>query len=148
MKRSLWARISLVIVVVMVMQFLLAANVSAKSPTKELAAGGGRWHLVRWGETLYSIGRRYGVSYWAIARANGIANPSRIYAGTWLYIPYGSPWPPPPPPHPRIYVVRWGDTLTKIARRFGTSVWAICRANNIWNPNYIYVGQRLVIPDC
>jgi LysM repeat protein len=156
MKRSLWVRISVVIVVVMVMQLVLAGNVAAKSPTNQPAAGGGRWHCVRWGETLYSIGRRYGVSYWAIARANGICNPNRIYAGTWLYIPC-SPCPPRPgycpprpcpAPRPRCYIVRCGDTLTRIACRFGTSVWAICRANNIWNPNYIYVGQRLVIPDC
>lgn len=144
MKRSLWMRISLIIVVVMVMQLVLVANAAAKP-----SAAGGRWHLVRWGETLYSIGRRYGVSYWAIARANGIANPSRIYAGTWLYIPPGSPGHPGHrPPGPRVYVVHCGDTLTKIARWYGTSVWAICRANNIWNPNYIYVGQRLIIPDC
>ncbi|MBU0493103.1 MAG: LysM peptidoglycan-binding domain-containing protein [Chloroflexi bacterium] len=86
----------------------------------------------------------YGVSYWAIAQANGIANPSRIYAGTWLYIPYG----PPGPPGPRVYVVRYGDTLSRIAQWYGTTVWAICQANNIWNPNLIYVGQRLIIPGC
>ncbi len=144
MKRSLWVRISLALVVVLVMQLVLAASVSASAPTEKPAAGGGRWHLVRWGETLYSIGRMYGVSYWAIAQANGITNPNRIYAGTWLYIPYG----PPYPPGPRIHIVRYGDTLTKIARWYGTTVWAICRANNIWNPNLIYVGQRLIIPDC
>ncbi len=86
MKRSLWVRISLALVVVLVMQLVLAASVSASAPTEKPAAGGGRWHLVRWGETLYSIGRMYGVSYWAIAQANGITNPNRIYAGTWLYI--------------------------------------------------------------
>jgi spore germination protein len=150
MKKTLM-RISLILAVVMVLQLALAATVAAKEPTnepaKELAAGGsGRWHLVRWGETLYSIGRMYGVSYLAIAQANGIRNPSRIYAGTWLLIPYGAPWPPQP--GPRVYVVRYGDTLSCIARRFGTTVGAICQANHLWNPNRIRVGQRLIIPDC
>jgi LysM repeat protein len=144
MKKTL-VRISLILAVIMVLQLALAATVAAQEPATEPAAVGGRWHLVRWGETLSSIGRMYGVSYLAIAQANGIRNPSRIYAGTWLYIPYG---PPYPPPGPRIYVVRYGDTLSSIARRFGATVGAICQANHLWNPNYIRVGQRLIIPDC
>lgn len=55
----------------------------------------------------------------------------------------------PAPPSggcPRHYTVVAGDNLTAIAARFGTTVSAIARANNIANPNLIYVGQRLVIP--
>lgn len=44
------------------------------------------------------------------------------------------------------YVVQAGDTLTSIAQRFGTTVEAIVRANNISNPNLIFVGQVLTIP--
>lgn len=44
------------------------------------------------------------------------------------------------------YVVQPGDTLSSIAQRFGTTVDAIVRANNITNPNLIYVGQVLTIP--
>jgi LysM repeat protein len=45
------------------------------------------------------------------------------------------------------YTVRAGDTLAKIAARFGVSVQAILAANpQIANPDRIYVGQRLVIP--
>jgi LysM repeat protein len=44
------------------------------------------------------------------------------------------------------YVVRQGDTLSSIASRYGVSSWTLARANGIWNPNYIYVGQTLVIP--
>ncbi len=51
--------------------------------------GGGNRHTVRYGETLYSIGRKYGVSPWAIANANGIRNMNRIYAGQVLRIPSG-----------------------------------------------------------
>lgn len=47
-----------------------------------------RWHVVRWGETLWGIARMYGVSPWAIASANGIYNMNLIYAGQRLYIPY------------------------------------------------------------
>jgi LysM repeat protein len=43
------------------------------------------------------------------------------------------------------YTVQRGDTLTSIARRYGTSVHAIASANGIANPSHIYVGQRLWI---
>ncbi|RIK34549.1 MAG: hypothetical protein DCC55_32915 [Chloroflexi bacterium] len=47
----------------------------------------------------------------------------------------------------KTYVVRRGDTLTLIAKRYGTSVRAILAANpQVKNPNLIRTGQRLVIP--
>jgi lipoprotein-anchoring transpeptidase ErfK/SrfK len=45
-----------------------------------------------------------------------------------------------------VYVVRRGDTLGSIAARYGTTAWAIANANGIRNVNYIWAGQRLVIP--
>ncbi len=44
-----------------------------------------------------------------------------------------------------VYVVNYGDTLFSIARRFGSSVSAIQAANSL-RSDFIYVGQRLVIP--
>lgn len=50
-------------------------------------------------------------------------------------------------PAPAItYTVQPGDTLSKIARQFGSTVTAIAAANNIPNPNLIRAGQVLVIP--
>ena len=67
--------------------------------------------------------------------------------------PPGGPTPTPQPPPPvtpapptGTYVVQPGDTLSKIARQFNTTVAALVQANNIVNPNLIYVGQVLVIP--
>lgn len=45
------------------------------------------------------------------------------------------------------YTVVSGDTLSGIAARFGTTVANLVSANNITNPNLIYPGQVLVIPD-
>ena len=44
------------------------------------------------------------------------------------------------------YTVERGDTLSEIAARSGTSVSALAKANDLTNPNLIYVGQRLTIP--
>jgi len=56
---------------------------------------GARRHHVRRGETLFSIGRLYGVNPYAIARANGLWDPDRIYASQWLSIPWGPRYPGP-----------------------------------------------------
>ena len=45
------------------------------------------YHYVRPGETLYCIGRAYGVSPWAIAAHNGILNANLIRVGMALAIP-------------------------------------------------------------
>jgi lipoprotein-anchoring transpeptidase ErfK/SrfK len=61
----------------------------------------GQTYTVRRGDTLSSIARRYGVSTWALARANGIRNPAFIYVGQVLRIPSsGSPAPPSSPSAP------------------------------------------------
>lgn len=44
------------------------------------------------------------------------------------------------------YVVKQGDNLSSIAARFRTTAQAILAANGLSNPNLIYVGQQLVIP--
>src|SRR5690554_6208159 len=43
------------------------------------------------------------------------------------------------------YTVKKGDTLSHIAKRFGTTVNELVRLNNIKNPNLIYPGQKLKI---
>jgi len=48
-----------------------------------------RYHVVRFGETLFSIGRLYGVNPWDIAAANHLPNPNQIFAGQRLCIPPG-----------------------------------------------------------
>ncbi|HJX37374.1 MAG TPA: LysM peptidoglycan-binding domain-containing protein [Anaerolineae bacterium] len=67
----------------------------------------------------------------------------------FLYLAYQTPSLVHGSPHrveTTTYVVGWGDTLSSIAGRYGTSVSAIALANGMSNPNLIYVGQRLSIP--
>ncbi len=53
-------------------------------------------HIVKPGETLIGIASRYGVTYWSIAQANGLYNPSHIYVGQRLVIPGYRPVPKKP----------------------------------------------------
>ncbi len=124
-------------VVVVVLLALLGTQSAWAAPEAS-----GIVHVVQRGETMYSIARHYGTTVQAIAAANGIANPNLIYVGQRLIIPTGGGQPG----GGTVYVVRYGDTLSSIAWRFGVSVQAIMNANGITNPNLIYVGQRLVIP--
>src|SRR5581483_4600745 len=47
---------------------------------------------------------------------------------------------------PQWIVVNPGDTLYSIAARYGTTVEALMSANNLPNANFVYSGQRLLIP--
>ncbi|HEV8252527.1 MAG TPA: LysM peptidoglycan-binding domain-containing protein [Candidatus Limnocylindria bacterium] len=111
-------------------------------------------HVVAWGETLTGIARRYGSTVSGIAAANGIANPSYLRVGQRLTIP-GTAAPAAskkskpaaaPATARAIHVVASGETLTGIARRYGSTISAIAAANAIANPSFLRVGQRLVIP--
>jgi LysM repeat protein len=131
MMQNKWLPIALVITTLVLLVGVMPASAA---PSEDCAV-----HIVRRGETLYSIARRYGVNMWTIAHANGITNPNRIYVGQRLVIPTGQPTG-------TVHVVQPGETLTRIALRYGVGVWAIARANGITNLNHIYVGQRLTIP--
>lgn len=102
-------------------------------------------YIVQPGDTIWSIAVRFNTTVEAIAVANRLINPNFIYVGQKLVIP--SPGQAPAQvSRPKIHIVRYGETLTSIAFRYRTTVEAIMRANNLPNPNFIYVGQRLVIP--
>jgi LysM repeat protein len=108
-------------------------------------------HVVQSGETLSGIARQYGVSQSAIMETNSITDPNLIFAGQRLVIPGcvgAEPTAPDPAPtgQSAVHVVQGGETLSGIATRYGVTVNAIMAANNIADPNLIFVGQRLVIP--
>ena len=104
------------------------------------------FHIVRAGETLASIARAQGTTVEELARANGITNVNRIYAGTRLQLAAAAALPVPAAVQQQIHLVRPGETLSGIARRFGTSAAAITQANGIADPDLIVVGTPLSVP--
>ena len=107
-------------------------------------------HIVQRGDTLNIIAARFGTTASHLASLNGLWNPNFIYVGQVLKVP-GTAAPSAPPAAPQTtctYWVKRGDTLTKIALQHRTTVWAMAIANNLANPSFIWVGQRLEIPGC
>lgn len=114
-------------------------------------------YRIQWGDTLWDLSRRYGTTVNTIVQANPkITNPNLIFAGDTIEIPVGPTATPGPttvpptvtvPPGVITYVVQRGDTLSRIAIRFNTTVAAIMQLNpQITNPNLIFAGQVLLIP--
>ena len=94
-------------------------------------------YVVRNGDTLYDIARRFGVSVEDIVYANQLQDTALLMVGQALVIPHGETQ----------YTVRAGDTLYGIARRFGVGLGRLIAANpQIRDPNRIRVGQVIVIP--
>lgn len=91
--------------------------------------------MVRPGESLWQIARRYGVTTEQIVELNGLRDPNRLVPGLALLIPTE-----------RRHVVRPGETLWRIAQQYGTTVDALARENLITNVNYLFPGQVLVVP--
>lgn len=95
-------------------------------------------YIVQRGDTLSALARRYGVTVQALVAYNSLAS-TNIYVGQRLLIPGQST-----PTYPITYVVQRGDTLSKIAKRYDTTVAALMQVNNL-RTETIYVGQRLTI---
>lgn len=97
-----------------------------------------RVHRVKAGETLTAIARQYGVSVEALAQVNQLENAHYIQVGQFLLIPGIQ--------DEHRYRVQPGDTLSRIVSRFGVDLSELVRLNNLPNPDYLVVGQELLIP--
>ncbi len=113
-------------------------------------------HVVRRGETLSEIGRRYGVSVSLLRAANNNVHPQRLQIGRRLVIPIspaarsGAVRRPAAAPQPVVtgaqyHVVRRGDSLWGIAQRYGVGVNDLTRWNRMERNDVLRVGQRLVV---
>jgi LysM repeat protein len=116
-------------------------------------------YTVQAGDTLGSIAATYGTSVQAIMDASGLTDPNYIYVGQQLVVP-GAGGVVQAASAPAAdagaapaggggsggtYVVQSGDTLGSIAAAHGTTVDALVAANGLSDPNYLYIGQELVI---
>jgi LysM repeat protein len=124
-----------------------AGTATGSQPVQVVA---GVEYVVQSGDTLSSIGERFGVEWQDIAATNNIAAPAyAIYRGQKLVIPGAQTAPAPAGPAGgtgQTHTVQAGETLYSIAVQYGVTVQDIMEANNLANANLIYRGQVLAIP--
>ncbi|MEN1727292.1 MAG: LysM peptidoglycan-binding domain-containing protein [Pseudomonadota bacterium] len=99
-------------------------------------------HVVRPGESLWVIARRYSVSVSDVQRWNRLGNSSMIRPGQRLMIEMDSP-AGSAPVQTQSYTVRSGDSLWLIARRHQVSLRDLMRWNGLTERSILRPGQTL-----
>ena len=94
-------------------------------------------YTVKYGDSWWAIAQKYGMSMYTLASINGKSISSVIYPGQVLKVSGNVT------NSYRYYNVRYGDNLSTIANRLGTSVSHLVAVNGLSNPNLIYPGQTL-----
>jgi membrane-bound lytic murein transglycosylase D len=100
------------------------------------------WHRVKRGETLSGIADEYGVSQRDLRGWNDLDAQGRIKAGQRLRVSA----PGEKTSSARTHIVRWGDTLSGLAKRYGVSVGALRRANGFSEGSTLRAGESVKIP--
>jgi len=99
-------------------------------------------YTVQKGDTLWGIARQYDTTVERLKQQNGLSS-DLIFPGQVLQINEHNE---NEPTVSNTYTVQPGDTLSGIARKFGTTVEALLKLNpSIANPNFIRVGQALQV---
>ena len=98
------------------------------------------------GDTLSEIALKYDTTVSNLVKLNNISNPNLIYPGQKIIIYNNVNLPNEC--GKTFYTIKRGDTLTKIAKKFDTTISAIVSLYNIKNPNLIYAGETIRVPNC
>ena len=130
---------------------VLAASID-KVPSYKRAPSSFGYYKVRPGDTLSTIARRHRTSVSSIMRANNLRKSNYIVAGKRLKIPQRGAGAKPAIQTRKkvdlkaaVHVVKRGDNLWIIARRYGTTTQKIQAVNGL-NSTHLHIGQRLKIP--
>lgn len=119
----------------------------------------GNVYVVKSGDSLSKIAAAHGVGTRELAELNQVADANKIRAGQKLVLPdHAKPSQSPPAAKSAAaskavvaagageYVVKSGDSLSKIAAAHGVKTKDLMAANRITEPNKIRAGQKLAIP--
>lgn len=94
-------------------------------------------HVVRRGENLTLIARKYGATVRQLKNWNRLGRRHILRPGQKLKVSSKG----------RIHIVRRGENLSTIARKYRVNISKIAQANALRNKSRIHVGTSLVIPD-
>jgi LysM repeat protein len=104
-------------------------------------------YIVQPGDTLFAIALRYHTTVAAIKQLSGMGSSDIIQVGQKLLIPASDSPASTSVSASTLYIVQPGDTLYRIALRYGTPLRALEQLNGVASPNLIEPGQALAIPN-
>jgi len=112
------------------------------------------YHVVRSGDTLWSLSRHYGVSLNLIEQHNpGISNRYLKIGETITFPAFADAAPAPAPSRPAVtavfngtHVVARGETLWSLGRRYGVDPQALAEANGMLLDQILHIGRTLKVP--
>ncbi len=104
-------------------------------------------HTVRSGDTVWAIAKRYGLRSadllsWNGLGANALIRPGQVLRLTAPSAP-AAPATSAPAPQTQTHTVVAGDTITRIAAKYGTTIDAVLAANGLSRSSIIYPGQKI-----
>lgn len=102
----------------------------------------GQFYMIKAGDTIYRLARRYGFSVDEILKANPGLDPDRLFIGQKICLPKKVIEECPG----QLYTIKAGDNFYKLAQKFEVSVDAIQAANPGVNPNALQIGQKVCVP--
>lgn len=107
-------------------------------------------YVVQYADTLQSIANVFGTDVNTLVALNALTNPNSIYVGQSLTIRGELPSPEESGPGPVasdiVHRIQRGETLFRIAQRYGVSMADIQALNGIADPSHIITGTDLIIP--
>lgn len=123
---------------------------ASTSAPRTSVSGAPTSYTVASGDTVSGIASRFGVSTASILALNGLSWKSLIFPGQVLALG-GTPAPeaaPAAPAAPSVttYAVVAGDTISRIAGRFGVSTASVLSVNGLSSSSLIFPGQQITIP--
>lgn len=119
-------------------------------------------YVVQKGDSLSKIAKRHGLRSRDLAEINQISDPNKIRIGQKLILPPNASAVPEAPSAPAVsapepsssaivvggtYTIQKGDSLSRIAKRYGVTAKDLAAANGIANPNKIRIGQKIKVPE-
>jgi GH25 family lysozyme M1 (1,4-beta-N-acetylmuramidase) len=97
-------------------------------------------YIVKSGDNLTNIAKKYGVSIDKIVQLNKLKDPDELSIGQKLIIKNDAK----PKPQKLFHIVKYGDTVSELSKKYGSSVSDLCKWNGINTKTFmIYVGEKL-----
>ncbi len=131
----------------------VALGKSLSKVTLNMASGADRTYRIRRGDTLSHIARRFNTSIRSLRSANNLRRRSVLYPGKKIIIPGGRSSQKRQQAQvsdlkngEKSYVVREGDNLYTIAKRFNVSLSKIKSRNQLGRRSLLNIGKVLIIP--